>query len=401
MSSLSWLDSSEHDRRKALDVIDLFRERNTRDELGLGAIRDAFGEILFPGTSTIQTRARYFLFIPWIYQALERRGIKSDRVPEVARRHEIKLIDALAESSDPTGTIGIDARKTLKRLASNVYWQGLGRLSIRLFNGSQDQYHRSLLRLSRRPETIRIADDGQTVAVASRPSWHPAIPSAPSDFSEQASFALTLEEAEYFRERVITRAGGTYFAFLLDRGKPTVRLDFPWVHPQVGELPPKILSELRHAQNFSEAMHGAALLYNLMLAEQSGQKDYIEDYRGKIVEWQEKVSASDGRFLEWNRREFWDTARQGGGRITPQTARFLDQWIDRTAMSGRSDSITDDDFLRRLIHTRERALKRRQARLDDQRALERWGGAAGAAQLVFRWPQVQVIVADVLEGLGR
>ena len=180
-----------------------------------------------------------------------------------------------------------------------------------------------------------------------------------------------------------------------------MRLDFPWVHPQVGELPPKILGELRHAQNFSEVMHGAALLYNLMLAEKSGQKDYIGDYRDKIVEWQENVSASNGRFVEWDRREFWDTARRGGGRITPQTARFVDQWLDRTAGSGRSDSITDDDFLRRLIHIRERALKRGQARLDNQRALERWGGAAGAAQLVFRWPQVQVIVADVLEGLGR
>lgn len=31
-------DVSEHDPSKALDVIDLFRERNTRDELGLGGI---------------------------------------------------------------------------------------------------------------------------------------------------------------------------------------------------------------------------------------------------------------------------------------------------------------------------------------------------------------------------
>lgn len=33
-----------------LDVIDLFNEQDTRDEIGIGAIRDAFADRLFPGT---------------------------------------------------------------------------------------------------------------------------------------------------------------------------------------------------------------------------------------------------------------------------------------------------------------------------------------------------------------
>ncbi len=40
-----------------MEVIDLFGEDDTRDELGLGTIRDGFADLLFPGTSTIQTRA--------------------------------------------------------------------------------------------------------------------------------------------------------------------------------------------------------------------------------------------------------------------------------------------------------------------------------------------------------
>lgn len=53
-SSLSWLDCSEHERRQILDIVELFEERDTRDELGIGTVRDAFAELLFPGTSTIQ-----------------------------------------------------------------------------------------------------------------------------------------------------------------------------------------------------------------------------------------------------------------------------------------------------------------------------------------------------------
>ena len=59
-------------RRRMREVIDLFREHGTLDELGIGSVRDTFGELLFPGLSTVQTRARYFLFIPWVYHRIER-----------------------------------------------------------------------------------------------------------------------------------------------------------------------------------------------------------------------------------------------------------------------------------------------------------------------------------------
>jgi hypothetical protein len=52
-------------------ILALFRERDTRDELGVGVIRDLLADEFFPGTSTIQTRLRYMFFVPWIYQQLE------------------------------------------------------------------------------------------------------------------------------------------------------------------------------------------------------------------------------------------------------------------------------------------------------------------------------------------
>ncbi len=55
-STFAWLDYSEQERRRALDVISLFKLQDTRDELGLASIRDAFAERFFPGTTTIQNR---------------------------------------------------------------------------------------------------------------------------------------------------------------------------------------------------------------------------------------------------------------------------------------------------------------------------------------------------------
>ena len=87
-STFTWLDSSEHERRRALDIIDLFGQSETVDELGLGTVRDTIAEVLAPGTSTVQTRARYFFFIPWIYQSLDRRS-PLEKAGEAARRLEV------------------------------------------------------------------------------------------------------------------------------------------------------------------------------------------------------------------------------------------------------------------------------------------------------------------------
>ena len=72
-SSFTWLDYSEKERQKMLDILSALKEHETRDELGIGAVRDAFSDMFFPGTSTIQTRARYFLFVPWIIEAWRRK----------------------------------------------------------------------------------------------------------------------------------------------------------------------------------------------------------------------------------------------------------------------------------------------------------------------------------------
>lgn len=88
----------------------LFQERETRDELGLGSIRDSIADHLFPGTSTIQTRLRYMLFIPWLYRDLEKREVPEAQLRTQAREAEIRLADALKAGGESNGIIGRDAR---------------------------------------------------------------------------------------------------------------------------------------------------------------------------------------------------------------------------------------------------------------------------------------------------
>lgn len=384
-----------------LDVIDRFREKEARDELGIGVVRDAFADMLFPGTSTIQTRARYFLFIPWIYRGFERKRVSSAHVADRARRDEIRLIHALLGSEDSEYVIGRYAKDKLKRLPSNVYWQGMRTWGILEFPGSQDQYQRSLdayyaalRRSGGRP------DDGEPLKDLVPETWHPGLPEPPGDFLNESSFALTHDEATYLRERILTTCPDTLLAFLVDRSEASDWVDFPWEHPQHAEFPAHIKKQLHHARAFSEAVHGAALLYNLMLSEESGSDELEHLYRDRLVEWVEMVESSD-TLAGWDRAEFWEVVDSSEARISVTTRAFLDTWLDIALAPGEAASVESNDRARNLIKDRELARKRAQARLSNKRALELWGGAAGADRLVYRWPGTYLLLSDILDGLER
>ena len=71
-SAIGWVDFSSEHREKVKSVIDLLSTPGVIDELGIGVIRDSFSDSLFPGISTIQTRAKYFLTVPRIFKDYEK-----------------------------------------------------------------------------------------------------------------------------------------------------------------------------------------------------------------------------------------------------------------------------------------------------------------------------------------
>ena len=121
-------------------LLNLFNEQGTVDEMGLGAIRDAFSAELFPGITSLQTHLRYVLFVPWIYKTLDtRRAVEAD-LNENLRRAEVELIKPLAQTGD-TGVIGVNAGASLQRRPSSIYWNCLRRWGIFQYPRSQGWYH--------------------------------------------------------------------------------------------------------------------------------------------------------------------------------------------------------------------------------------------------------------------
>jgi len=403
-STFSWLAFSEDERRKVLDVVDLFGDRDTRDELGFGNVRDALADLLFPGITTIQTRARYFLFVPWMYLELERKKKSSNEIQQLARWEETKLIEVLAESEgEGQGVIGFAARKTLKRLPSNIYWQGLASWRIRLFQGGQDAYHRSLDRFYAlaRHRHDRLEEKLAEIPVTA--NWHSAIPKMPTGFPANATFELTATEAEYLKESILTSVPNSLLAFLLKNATTwdPDPVEYPWMHPAMSRMNSRLSEQLQHAENFATVMYGASLLYNLILAELAESAEVQLTYEEELHAWAEEIKDRRTHLVSWDRHAFWRLVRSINPRVSISTERFVEAWFAMALHGAGALGVTTSHQGRTLICEREIALKRDQARVKNRRALEQWGGNAGAYRLNYRWGRTQRILLDILQPLPK
>ena len=100
---------------QANKVMSMLRGQGAIDELGLGRIRDAFSNEMFPGISTLQTRAKYFLLLPALYSFLEHTGIGDAReAREKVREYEISLTRRMMEGETPDTIKGIIGAESLR-----------------------------------------------------------------------------------------------------------------------------------------------------------------------------------------------------------------------------------------------------------------------------------------------
>ena len=394
-SVLAWLDTDDAQQQQMRELIALFKDESTVDELGIGTIRDTFADALFPATSVLHTRSRYLLFVPWLLRDVARHGWPSERAATVFRAAEIKLIDALLAGGEEQGVIGSVARKNLKRMPSAAYWVATGRLGIRRWDLSVAGHFRAAtaqLTTSRIP----LSGDPEDATVA-RPDLgvDPSLPAPPDDLLDEASFALSGEEAAYLQDRIAQSCHGTVFAWLAQHGQPT-RADYPWQHEQFSELPDDLQVTLDHARRFHHAIYGAPLLYNLMLAERRSDEDQQHDVRAEIADWRDELD-QHRVFEGWDRRALWAELLRQHPTPRPATRLFVDRWLD---VAGSGGDPAENRQARDLIADRERRLKGSRSRLTNTAALNTGSERAGLVRFDYRWRIAQSHLSDIYAGLG-
>ncbi|BCS31395.1 hypothetical protein TBR22_A05960 [Luteitalea sp. TBR-22] len=403
-STFGWLDGSEQQRRQMKDLLAQFREQDTRDELGLATIRDAFADLFFPGTGTLQTRARYFFFIPWMYRELAAKRVPAASIATRVRRYELDLITPLLETGE-NGVIGKNSRRNLQRTPSNIYWNGLRRLGFFRLPLSQDQYHRRFDAVHGAASRVR-SDDGEPVSTDVA-AWHPQMPTAPATFPGDADLELTADEADFLYARVVESAPESLFAWWLVHQCPGRDEPFAWSAMSSIELPDKLRRQVEHARRFSLVVHGATILYTFLLTklrhqQAGGAKDAekLPAHETRMAEWHVSVTRELEDLRAWSFSDFWSCLADQHAVIGRQTRDFVEAWTRLVLSSPRPETLLASREARSLIESREQALKKKLSRFQNTRALEVWGGSTGLRAMDFRWSSAVVIGQDIQAALS-
>ncbi len=280
--AIGWMDFSRSDRERALGVLDRLTEDAILDEMGVGPLRDAFADRFFPGTSTLQTRAKYFFLVPYLLMDLDEatRGVtvwkslqdKADAAEQASARK-------LLEGGEKDGVIGrrsLARGSWVRRSPADIYWSGLRRFGIFLGRHTLREYFRTLCRLNREALDLkgkgRLAeredeerDDPDAGGLFRQRFWN--VPPRAENWKENLSLSLTPEEGAFLRNRILAAARGSLLAFLLENDIREVQFceDFASLERFLPLFPEPLRRDFLLAQRFSHFNACLTLVYNALL----------------------------------------------------------------------------------------------------------------------------------------
>ncbi|MEZ5281755.1 MAG: DUF6361 family protein [Acidimicrobiales bacterium] len=401
-SSLGWLDFDAAASERVGTLLRALDEPGTLDPIGLGPVRDALSQILAPGVSTIQTRLRYFVFLPWIFQRLAEERTTPARFAARLRDHEVRLIDCLHHLGPNHGIQGYTVRHNLSRMPSEAYWGGLRSWGICRVKMSLNEFGRAFSALTLRgPERD---DDGAAIET-SFGLWAP-VPDPPDDFLDaDISFELTADEARFIGDQIRHHHPDSLLAVATTFASEAALAEYPW-QVEASKLPPRVAEMVRHAKCVAETTLGPQLLYNLLVAERASQelgwdtRDLRDRLAAALDEWVGLMSSDSESVEVWaaDRDSFYKAI--GGEEAVPRSTRvFVDSMID--AAIADPEGLAGDTAVRSAIRDREIKLKGKRARLGPRSAIETWNGEPFGGMLTFRWPTCVGYLEDLgaVEGL--
>ena len=387
---IGWVDFSKEQRGKVLSVLKLLSEPGALDELGIGIIRDGFADILFPGTSTIQTRAKYFFIVPYIMLEIEKqKNIKPHEFLSLLDQKEVELIDIL-DKDGAEGVIGVDAREKLKRKPSSIYWNALKTYGFFANQGlTLSEYAKVFCTVRDNSQKIRnagnskrnseeAADDADSVNGMFN-FWRVPIP-APN-WREDLTIDLAKEEAVSLKQKITTMPNtkDSLLALILrdNRADFCNYNSFNDLDTLLPAMPEMMKNDYILARNFAQFIYGAQIRYNIIFTK-GQEEDVVEQWEL----WQNDIPKInlEQLFVRLNVRNM-------------NLRHFLKAY---------QNALSNVEELDKLIINREKQLKgASRSKLINENLYQYNGKLINMGKLYYRFYNTQRIVRDIFEGLGE
>lgn len=278
---LGWVDFSKDERNKVLNVIHLLDEPGAVDELGLGAIRDAFADYFFPGTSTVQTRAKYFLIVPYILTeaCFGKYGSDANNILRRIDDEERKCRDILIKTSTD-GVIGsLVPHSWVQRTPASIYWTGLKRLGIL----TEDISLRELLQQSLLQKSLKKAkeygnrekdaeeNEKDDFDAGDITSFH--FLNVGDTYRDDWRTGMTIDleptEAAFLRSQIIRSQRDSLFAFLIKNNIPVDNYEsFAALSADIiDSVEPELAEMIMLANDFNDFVSIITTRYNLIVSQ--------------------------------------------------------------------------------------------------------------------------------------
>ena len=392
-SGLGWLDHDAEAADEVRALLNALADPATLDPLGLGQVRDAFANLLAPGVSTVQTRLRYFVLVPWCFALVEEEvSVPADRAAAL-RNVEIRLIEGLRGAGPNRGVIGYQAGEELHRTASVVYWNGLASWGIRRWSDLTIAQH---LAIAGRSGSRRSTDDDGNAVAGGAEQWIRLPP--PSTFPDgPLDVALGAGEAAHLVDRISASQPRSLLAHLVRAPGVASAEETVWDAAALLELPPRLAALVEHARCVALVTEGPQLVYNLELARAAKARlrrdtDEVADrLQRQLVTWVAVMRSDAPRLRRWaaDLRPFWEAA----GVVAQPTVQSIVQFSAALATE-RPDRVDAPD-VRRWVAQQEQSVKGARAKLTNPVALEGWNGEPLGAALDYRWRVTRRYLEDL------
>lgn len=405
-SALGWTVLSREALRRAESHLRDQEQQGVRDEIGFLSLHQAYADRFFPGTSVLQTRLRYILFVPWMYQDVAKQT-QRQQVSRAIQEQELSLAKRLKSRHGLSD--GVIGARSLPRQTSQpptlVYWNALGTWGILRpwLDGtypSRAAVHRVLSK--QRPQS-HLKDDDKS-PLDDDLTFFVNLPKPPTEWDKPNSpldFTIRPEEAIFIHQHLVSvpRPGTpglpSLLACLVEHNLDITNLDFPWAKPILQMVDKDEKAALLRAQQaaalaaIGRAVYAALVEYvcdkedNRPIPDihRANLKKVITKYRDQALKLDVAAVASDAP-----------------NRLPPDILDILNE-----TQSWLSDSKNQGDYraLRSLYEQAEVSRKGRRARLArtlagrERRNEWRPDEHPEAQPLHYRWSNVQRLLNDL------
>jgi len=402
MYQLGWVFNSEKHRQDIETIISLTQDQGTLDELGLGSVRDGFANLFFPGTTTIQTRAKYFLIVPWLLEEIYKKNEEFGSFSKVLRREEVKVIEELKKREEQDGLIGQSAGERLKRMPSSIYWTGLKKYGIVLPDLTLSQlpsYFRRRMRLENSSMTRRITKEDKLADLNEGKEnvylTSGDLPKYPG--LSKLNLNLSFKEAEFLRKRILLKEGNSLLAYILkdiDENPDFLELNsFEDMADYLGDKCP-LREALQAALLFDRIMKGAYIRYNYCLSLQASREikqEWAEHWR-TYLDSLSGLTFTENSFDQYFKQFY----------ISQPTVQFCREWLRLI-----NSDVINEKAIDGLLRLREVKLKgNERSRLQNTSLAQKTSMPIGIGisgneiqYLNFRFFVAKRIITDIYNGL--